>query len=222
MRKDSQIFLKKLLEYREKISADSFELNYRYFMEIPNIEANLHEIINDLICNDCLSSNSQIMNLEGDIKIILTLDGIMFFDEMEKKNREIQSTVWNVYGGQVNIANDSGNITSVLYENEIVEKEDRNDIIFDKLMENKFEELFGAEKKEQQINTPQLIKEDLFKNRIGKALINQWIESNEVEKKKDEDLVLERFWKRKKELNDNVEYDSATILSEEGIENGKN
>lgn len=117
MRKDSRIFLTKLLEYREKVNKDSFELNYQYFIGIPNIEANIYDIMRDLINNDCISSNSQVMNLEGDIKIFLTSDGITYFDEMEKKKGELQSTVWNVYGGQISIANDNGNIESIQNNN---------------------------------------------------------------------------------------------------------
>lgn len=38
MRKDSEIFLRKCLQYKTEIGEDAFELNITYFGGIPNIE----------------------------------------------------------------------------------------------------------------------------------------------------------------------------------------
>lgn len=111
MRKDSKLFLKKILDYREITGKNSFELNYQYFNEIPNIESAVYDILKDLIDSDCLTSKSQVIDLEGDISINLTLDGITYFDD----DMEIAlPMVLNVSGGQVNIAKDNANISTVI------------------------------------------------------------------------------------------------------------
>ena len=84
MRKDSELFLKKVLEYRMKINKDSFVLNCQYFKEIPNIETAINDILRDLIANDCFTSKSEVVDLEGDISINLTLDGITYFEEEKR------------------------------------------------------------------------------------------------------------------------------------------
>lgn len=37
MRKDSELFLRRVLEYRRKINKDSFIIGYRFFEEIPSL-----------------------------------------------------------------------------------------------------------------------------------------------------------------------------------------
>lgn len=110
MRKDSELFLKKVLEYRTKINKDSFVLNCQYFKEIPNIETAINDILRDLIANDCFTSKSEVVDLEGDISINLTLDGITYFEEEKKTSSPV---VFNVSGGQVNIAKGSGKIEAI-------------------------------------------------------------------------------------------------------------
>lgn len=107
MRKDSELFLKKLLEHREQIGEDSFEMNYVRFECIPNFKVVMYDILNDLIDNHCLTSNSGVTDLEGNIIIHLTLDGITYF---ENKREPDLSVTFNVSGGQVNISNDRGKI----------------------------------------------------------------------------------------------------------------
>lgn len=115
MRKDSALFLRKLLEHRKEIKKDNFLINYQYFEEIPNLENAIYDILRDLISNNCLTSNSQVTDFDGNININLTLDGITYFEDLEKKNIE-ESIIFNVSGGQVNIANDNGIIKSVINE----------------------------------------------------------------------------------------------------------
>lgn len=105
MRKDSEIFLKKVLKYRQEIERDSFTLSYQYFKDIPSFETAIHDILNDLIINNCLTSKSMIVNLEGDISINLTLDGITYFDEVELQKDKLQTVINVTEGGQINIAN---------------------------------------------------------------------------------------------------------------------
>lgn len=117
MRKDSERFLKKALGYREKTGQDAFELNINYFADIPNITTGIKDVLADLIRNNCLTSESKLLNLEYDISIYLTIDGITYFDDDKKELSS--SVVFNVTGGQVNFAN--GKIDAVM--NDRVNKE---------------------------------------------------------------------------------------------------
>ncbi len=85
MRKDSELVLKKILEYKEEIKKDSFELNIQYFQEIPNIESVIYDIIDDLITNKCITSNSRVIDGAENVKIELTMDGLSYFDPPKKK-----------------------------------------------------------------------------------------------------------------------------------------
>lgn len=113
MRKDSVVFLRKLLEYRQKVKEDSFLINYQYFKEIPSVENAILDILDDLINNNCITSNSQVTDLEGNININLTLDGITYFEDSENKRKD-RSIILNVSGGQVNLANDNGKINAAI------------------------------------------------------------------------------------------------------------
>lgn len=104
MRKDSEMFLKKILDYRNNIGKNNFELDFQYFNDIPSIETAIYDILDDLVRNNCLTSKSQVIDLEGDISINLTLDGITYFDDVKERNSAV---IFNVSGGQVNIANRS-------------------------------------------------------------------------------------------------------------------
>ena len=86
MRKDSQIFLKRILDYRNSTGKNNFELNYKYFDDIPSVETAIYDILDDLVSNNCLTSKSQVIDLEGNISINLTLDGITYFDDEKEKN----------------------------------------------------------------------------------------------------------------------------------------
>lgn len=112
MRKDSKIFLKKLLEYRLEVNQNEFTINYQYFEDIPSIKTAVFDILKDLIENNCLTNQSKVIDLEGDIFINLTLDGITYFDDREFKNEN--KMVFNVSsGGQVNFCRDNGVIEAV-------------------------------------------------------------------------------------------------------------
>lgn len=90
MRKDSEIFLKEILKYRKNIKRDSFSLNCKHFKEIPNIESAIYEIIKDLINNSCITSESEVEDLDGNIKICLTLDGIKYFESFNNKTASVE------------------------------------------------------------------------------------------------------------------------------------
>lgn len=110
MRKDSVMFLKKILDYRNSIGENNFELNYQYFDDIPSIETAICDILSDLISNNCLTSKSQVIDSKGNISINLTLDGITYFDEEKERNSAV---IFNVVGGQLNIASGNAKIDAV-------------------------------------------------------------------------------------------------------------
>ena len=111
MRKDSQIFLKKILDYRNSTGENNFELNYKYFDDIPSVETAIYDILDDLISYNCLTSKSQVIDLEGNISINLTLDGITYFDDEKEKNSAV---IFNVSGGQINIAKENAKIDVIM------------------------------------------------------------------------------------------------------------
>lgn len=111
MRKDSQIFLKRILDYRNSTGKNNFELNYKYFDDIPSVETAIYDILDDLVSNNCLTSKSQVIDLEGNISINLTLDGITYFDDEKEKNSAV---IFNVSGGQINIAKENAKIDVIM------------------------------------------------------------------------------------------------------------
>ena len=58
LRKDSEKFLKIVLEKREENGSDIVTCTLDMFSEIPNIEFNVGNIMDDLKLHNCISSNS--------------------------------------------------------------------------------------------------------------------------------------------------------------------
>ena len=114
MRKDSEIFLRKCLQYKTEIGEDAFELNITYFGGIPNIEVEIDEIINELKTLKCISKKSEIIG--ETIQIYLTLDGITYFSK--QKINENGITI-NFNGDQINVVTDNGRIDAKNYEKDI-------------------------------------------------------------------------------------------------------
>ena len=133
MRKDSELFLRKLLEYREQTGKDSFEVNYHEYKEIPNIKTAIFDILEDLIKNNCLTSQSKVTDFEGHTSISLTLDGIVYFEETEKKNTS--EYIFNVHDGQVNFVKDNGTVNAL--QNNINKRNDSNNVNSKKFLNNK-------------------------------------------------------------------------------------
>lgn len=126
MRKDSQIFLKKILDYRNSTGENKFELNYKYFDDIPSVETAIYDILDDLISNNCLTSKSQVTDLEGNISINLTLDGITYFDDEKEKNSAV---IFNVSGGQINIAKENAKIDVIMNNIESAKDQKKKDVL---------------------------------------------------------------------------------------------
>jgi hypothetical protein len=77
LRKDSEKFLKIVLEKREENGSDIVTCTLDMFSEIPNIEFNVGNIMDDLKLHNCISSNSTVF-ISGEVQVILTIDGIEY------------------------------------------------------------------------------------------------------------------------------------------------
>lgn len=109
MRKDSIHFLKKMLEYRDEIGKDFFMYSIQNLREIPNINYVISDILEELISNNCIASKSKFIDLEGNIFVYLTLDGIKYFDNLDNDRKE-SDVIYKVRGQQVNISFDTSKI----------------------------------------------------------------------------------------------------------------
>lgn len=118
MRKDSELFLRDLLEYGNKIGKNYFQINVDYFEDILNISFVINDILDDLIINYCISSKSRVINDKFDIQIYLTMDGLEYFDREKLIDNKSNYTI-NMSGGQLNIAKNSSTINA---SNEILSK----------------------------------------------------------------------------------------------------
>lgn len=114
MRKDSEMFLRKCLQYKTEMGEDAFELDITYFLEIPNIEVEIDEIIDELKTLKCISKKSEIIG--ETIQIYLTLDGITYFNSHKRKE---QGITINFNGDQINVATNNGQIDAKNYEKDI-------------------------------------------------------------------------------------------------------
>ena len=113
MKKDSELFLKTILEYRKKVGKDSFVIICRDYKDIPRIQTAMINILEDLIQNNCLTSQSKVTDLEGHVSINLTLDGIAYFDDTKTKGNT-SNYIFNISGGQLNFAKDNGTINAAV------------------------------------------------------------------------------------------------------------
>lgn len=108
LRKDSEKFLEIVLKNREELGTDSLRFGLEEFSEIPNIQINARSILKDLKIHGCISDSSNI-DVTGKMDIYLTMDGIDYFKDKERKQLEQKSV------NTINI-NGSGNNTYVQQE----------------------------------------------------------------------------------------------------------
>ena len=114
LRKDSEKFLKIVLEKREENGSDIVTCTLDMFSEIPNIEFNVGNIMDDLKLHNCISSNS-IVFISGEVQVILTIDGIEYFKEKEiqmKENQRITNNTNNFYGEVTGVQIQQGTVNS--------------------------------------------------------------------------------------------------------------
>ena len=92
MRKDSELFLRKCLQYKAETGKKVFELDITCFPEIPNLEVEIEDIFDELKSKKCISKKSEILGQT--IKVYLTLDGITYF-----KNENTRKKQGDIYKG---------------------------------------------------------------------------------------------------------------------------
>ena len=114
LRKDSEKFLKIVLEKRKENGSDIITCTLDIFNEIPNIEFNVGNIMDDLKLHNCISGNSTVF-ISGEVKVILTIDGIEYFKEKEiqmRENQRITNNTNNFYGEVTGVQIQQGTVNS--------------------------------------------------------------------------------------------------------------
>ena len=114
LRKDSEKFLKIVLEKREENGSDIVTCTLDMFSEIPNIEFNVGNIMDDLKLHNCISGNSTVF-ISGEVQVILTIDGIEYFKEKEiqmRENQRITNNTNNFYGEVTGVQIQQGTVNS--------------------------------------------------------------------------------------------------------------
>lgn len=121
MRKDSEIFLKKLLKYRLETNSDEFVIDYDYFDEITNLSIEITNILKDLENYNCINRESGVIDNTGQIFIILTWEGITYFDKITSIEK-VPNIIINAKDySQVSVAIDEGKVSAVQNNNYILE-----------------------------------------------------------------------------------------------------
>ena len=114
LRKDSEKFLKIVLEKRKENGSDIITCTLDIFNEIPNIEFNVENIMDDLKLHNCISGNSTVF-ISGEVQVILTIDGIEYFKEKEiqmRENQRITNNTNNFYGEVTGVQIQQGTVNS--------------------------------------------------------------------------------------------------------------
>ena len=114
LRKDSEKFLKIVLEKRKENGSDIITCTLDIFNEIPNIEFNVENIMDDLKLHNCISGNSTVF-ISGEVQVILTIDGIEYFKEKEiqmRENQRITNNTNNFYGEVTGVQIQQGTFNS--------------------------------------------------------------------------------------------------------------
>ena len=114
LRKDSEKFLKIVLEKRKENGSDIITCTLDIFNEIQNIEFNVGNIMDDLKLHNCISGNSTVF-ISGEVQVILTIDGIEYFKEKEiqmRENQRITNNTNNFYGEVTGVQIQQGTVNS--------------------------------------------------------------------------------------------------------------
>lgn len=115
LRKDSEKFLEIALAKRKETGQDTIRCDIDVFNAIPNIDFNVGNIMDDLKIHNCISSNSSVY-ITGEVEVILTMDGIDYFIDKEKKLRDeqqnVNSNTNNFYGQVTGVQIQQGTIQS--------------------------------------------------------------------------------------------------------------
>ncbi len=189
LRKDSEKFLKIVLEKREENGSDIVTCTLDMFSEIPNIEFNVGNIMDDLKLHNCISSNS-IVFISGEVQVILTIDGIEYFKEKEiqmKENQRITNNTNNFYGEVTGVQIQQGTVNSSQSQSvnqgfdyaevaEIIQKIKKYDSLLDDEygenaleMRNKIDEIEDLVQKEENPSRIKALLNDIKNLSIGVA-----------------------------------------------------
>lgn len=111
MTKDAQKLLRHIIDGAKSQNSATVEIDISKIDNIPNIEFAQKKLLNELEAVGVISGYQA--NILGEVFVYLTSDGLEYFDDL-RENKESSNIVFNVSGGQVNIANDKGSINAVI------------------------------------------------------------------------------------------------------------
>ena len=189
LRKDSEKFLKIVLEKRKENGSDIITCTLDIFNEIPNIEFNVGNIMDDLKLHNCISGNSTVF-ISGEVQVILTIDGIEYFKEKEiqmRENQRITNNTNNFYGEVTGVQIQQGTVNSSQSQSvnqgfdyaevaEIIQKIKKYDSLLDDEygenaleMRNKIDEIEDLVQKEENPSRIKALLNDIKNLSIGVA-----------------------------------------------------
>lgn len=116
MRSDSELFLKKAIEESKKQKEYEIDIDLNDCLDIPGIGQNIGDILKDLEYNDCISS-LYANNIDGTVRLTLTLDGINYFDK-KKGDQSISQNIGNTFNNYTIIQGNNNEVNN----NNIVEQ----------------------------------------------------------------------------------------------------
>lgn len=115
MRKDSEKVLEILLKMRAERNTDQIKTKASDFKDIPNIDMNQSDILEDLKRNKCVSEKSS-LSIHGEMNVYLTLDGIDYFNDKKKEEMDKMKNGMTINvrdNAQFNLAQDNGTINAI-------------------------------------------------------------------------------------------------------------
>ena len=143
MSKDAQKLLKHIIDESKSQNSATVEIDINKIKNIPNIKFALKKLLNELETAEVISGYQE--NILGEIFVYLTSDGLEYFDDLSEDNK-LSSIVFNVSGGQVNIANDKGSINAVIND----KSSEKDAILESEYKENK-EVSFSSSKEAEKV-----------------------------------------------------------------------
>lgn len=111
MTKDAQKLLRHIIDGAKNQNSATVEIDISKIDNIPNIGFAQKKLLNELETAGVISGYQA--NILGEVFVYLTSDGLEYFDDL-REDRESSNMVFNVSGGQVNIANDNGSINAII------------------------------------------------------------------------------------------------------------
>lgn len=107
MTKDAEKLLKYIVNESKHLNNVEVEVNISAIKDIPNIRYSKDKLLDELELAGVICGYN--VNVLGEIIVYLTTDGLEYFDNLDRDGKS-SSIVFNISGGQVNIANDNGKI----------------------------------------------------------------------------------------------------------------